>query len=224
MDDAWPAGEPVPGAVAPELAGEHPGLALLQLTLDAPATARSDAALRGRLAELSRRWAGARAVALRAQPVPQALRVFFRQIGLDPDTTRTPVEQAVLERLLEGGFRSAGPVPDALTLATVETGVPVWALDDAGLDGALGLRGARDGERLGDGPQAGDLPAGRLVVADDAAPVAVLFGPTAPEHRAGPQTRRLRVFAVRVPGVPVVHAEEALWLCAEVLHAAAHRR
>ena len=48
-----------------------------------------------------------------------------------PTTSRTPVEAAVVDRLLHGGFRSRGLLDDALLLAVVETGVPVWALDDA---------------------------------------------------------------------------------------------
>ena len=55
--------------------------------------------------------------------------------------------------------RSRGPLDDALLVALVETGVPVWALDAARLDGPLGLRGARAGERLGEGEYAADAGA-----------------------------------------------------------------
>ena len=32
--------------------------------------------------------------------------MFFRQVGIDPDERRTPVEQIVLDRLQHGGFKS----------------------------------------------------------------------------------------------------------------------
>ena len=87
--------------------------------------------MRERLRHLANRFRGAEAVLMRTRPIPHAYRVFFRHIGLDPDAQRTPVEQRALERLMHGGFRSAGIVEDALTIAIMETGVPVWALDAA---------------------------------------------------------------------------------------------
>jgi DNA/RNA-binding domain of Phe-tRNA-synthetase-like protein len=173
--------------------------------------------LRERLALLADRFHGARALTLRGEPVPHAYRVFFRHVGLDPDAQRTPVEAAALDRLVRGGFASRGPLEDALLVAVVETGVPVWALDDARLDGPLGLRGAAPGERLGEGDYAADLVPGRVVVADAGAPVAVLFGDVAPSRRPTRDSARLRLFAVAVPGVPALHVEEALFGCAEAL-------
>jgi DNA/RNA-binding domain of Phe-tRNA-synthetase-like protein len=173
--------------------------------------------LRERLTLLADRFHGARALTLRREPVPHAYRVFFRQVGLDPDAQRTPVEAAALERLVRGGFASRGPLEDALLVAVVETGVPVWALDDARLEGPLGLRGAAPGERLGEGEYAADLVPGRVVVADACAPVAVLFGDIAPNRRPDRDSARLRLFAIAVPGVPALHVEEALFGCAEAL-------
>ena len=68
-------------------------------------------------------------MAIRREPVPAAYRVFFRHIGLDPDVVRTPIEAAVLERMLRGGFLTGGLLEDVLLIALVDTGVPVWALD-----------------------------------------------------------------------------------------------
>ena len=56
-----------------------------------------------------------------------------------------------------------------------------------------------------------ELPAGRLVVADAAAALAVLFGEPAPGAPRGRAPRRLTLFAVQVAGVPTLFAEEALW-------------
>jgi hypothetical protein len=118
---------------------------------------------------------------------------------------------------VQGGFASRGALEDALLVALVETGVPVWALDDARLDGPLGLRGAAPGERLGEGEYAADLVPGRVVVADATAAVAVLFGDVAPGRLPTRTSARLRLFAIAVPGVPALHVEEALFGCVEAL-------
>jgi DNA/RNA-binding domain of Phe-tRNA-synthetase-like protein len=211
--------EPEAGWVERELALEFPALSLVALAVAVPegGWGRPDPGVAQRLRMLSDRFTGRRAVALRREPVPAAFRAFFRQVGLDPDERPTPVEAAVLDRLLLGGFRSRGRLDDALLLAVVETGVPVWAIDDARVDGPLGLRTARRGERLGEGSLASDVPPGRLVIADAARPLAVLFGEAAPSARPAAGCRRLRLVAVRVPGVPAIHAEEALWTAAEAL-------
>jgi DNA/RNA-binding domain of Phe-tRNA-synthetase-like protein len=210
------AGETVTGWVARELADELPGLWLA--AVEAPvAGARSPRGLRERLRTMSDRFTGARAVLLRGEPVPAAYRAFFRQVGLDPDVDRPPGEAAILERLLRGGFVSAGRLADALLVAVVETGVPVFALDAERVDGPLGLRTAFGGERVGQGELASEAPAGRIVVADAARAVAVLFAAPPPSHTAGSRTRRARLFAVGVAGVPAIHVEEALWTAADAL-------
>lgn len=205
------------GWVSPQLADELPDLRLHVLELEA-APGRSPPEVRSRLEHLSNRFRGAHAVALRREPVPLAYRIFYRHVGLDPDARRTPIEAAALERLLHGAFRSQNVLDDAITLALLDTGVPIWALDADRLDGGLGLRIAEPGERLGrvERPERGAL-AGRIVVADARGPVAALFGDLAPGHGVGPGTRRMALFAVRVAGVPRIHAEEALWSCAETL-------
>jgi DNA/RNA-binding domain of Phe-tRNA-synthetase-like protein len=204
------------GVVDDALAAEFPDLRLAWVTV-AAGPRRTPPELRERLGMLADRFHGARALSIRREPVPAAYRVFFRHIGLDPDVQRTPIEAAAVERLLRGGFVSGSAVDDALVLALVETGVPVWALDAARVDGTLALRAARAGERLGAGEYADDLAPGRIVVADDAGPVAVLFGAVAPDRLPGRDTDRLLLFAVGVPGVPALYFEEALHCCAEAI-------
>ena len=151
--------------------------------------ARSPAGVEDRLRELSNRFRGARAVAVRREPVPAAYRVFFRHIGLDPDVVRTPIEAVALERMLRGGFLSGGLLEDS-------------PADRAGGHGRAGVGARRRGrrrsarhphERRGRAPgtvparRRAPLPAGRLVVADASAALAVLFG----ELAAG-RTRRRR--------------------------------
>lgn len=209
--------EPALGWIDPQLAEEFPKLRLWQLRVQAT-DHRSPPAIRERLRMLSDRFHGAHAIAMRRDPVPHAYRVFFRHIGIDPDgEERTPVEAAALARLRHGGFQSAGLVADALLLAVVETGVPVWALDDDRVRGDLGIRPAGPEEQLGAGELAGDVRPGRLVVADDAGPVAELFGALSAEHAVRPETAAMRLFSVQAPGVPGIHVEEALWTCTEAL-------
>jgi DNA/RNA-binding domain of Phe-tRNA-synthetase-like protein len=206
------------GWLAPELAAEFPELRLLVLTL-AARSGRSPESLQERLRELSDRFRGPQAVALRQRPVPWAYRVFFRHIGLDPDEHRTPVEALALEWLKAGGFKSRSLLDDALTIAVMETGVPVWALDAERVGGELGLRPAERGERFGSGEYASDIPTGRLLVADDAGPVGILFGALAPGRGVGPETTRMTLISLQVAGVPDVHVEEALWIVADILTA-----
>jgi DNA/RNA-binding domain of Phe-tRNA-synthetase-like protein len=203
------------GFVEPGLRDEFPGLRLSWLTVDAgPRT--SPRPVKERLRALSNRYHGAGVVAMRTQPVPHAYRAFFRQIGLDPDITRIPSEEAALARLLQGGFRSCGLLDDALLIALVETGVPVWALDAELVDpGGLGIRPTVAGDPFGSGGHS--LPAGRIVVADGQSVHALLFGPIAPGHAAHARTRRIALFAVGVEGVPAIHVEEAMWVCVEVI-------
>jgi DNA/RNA-binding domain of Phe-tRNA-synthetase-like protein len=180
-------------------------------------TAGSPADIEGRLREMSNRFRGARGVSIRREPVPSAYRVFFRHIGLDPDTERTPIEAAVLERMLRGGFLRGGLLEDVLLIALLDTGVPVWALDAGSVQGELGIRPSREGETLGRAPGAMVLPGGRLVVADDSAALAILFGELGAGHRPTARTRRLLLFSVQVAGVPTIYVEEALWTCRTAL-------
>jgi DNA/RNA-binding domain of Phe-tRNA-synthetase-like protein len=213
--------EPIRGWCDREVQRELPGLGLMSATIDVelgrPLTGASSPAILERLRELSNRWRGARAVNVRQEAIPAAYRVFFRHIGLDPDATRTPIEAAVLERMLDGGFLSKGLIADILTIALIDTAVPVWALDADTVNGPLGIRLSRAEERLGRGPEGPSQDAGRLVVADADSALAILFGEPAPGHEPTAATRRLSLFAVQVAGVPELHVEESLWACRSAL-------
>jgi DNA/RNA-binding domain of Phe-tRNA-synthetase-like protein len=194
---------PAPGFVAPEVAAEFPGLRLDWMTAAVRAT-RSPPALVAQLAGLAGRYRGASVVAMRTKPIPHAYRAFYRQIGLDPDVDRIPSEQAAVERLLYGGFRSVGLIEDACLMALLETGVPVWAMDADAVDEQwLGIRAL------------GAEESGRLAVVDGSTVHALLFAD--PAHSVGARTRRVALFSIAVDGVPAIHIEEALWVCAELL-------
>lgn len=204
------------GWIDTEVAAEFPDLELVQLRV-AGGSGPSLPEVRERLRYLSRRMSGAEAVAFRTRPVPQAYRVLFRHLGLDPDETRPPGEAVVVQRLIKGEYPHDNRLDDAITIAVAETGVPVWALDEERLDGPLGLRPAHAGETLGTAQYADELPAGRLVVADAAGVVGILFGRLATSHLVTGETTAMRLFSIRAPGVPEIHVEEALWTCVECL-------
>ncbi len=232
-----PVHEPTRGWCEREVEEELPGLSLVHLRAAVVHTGRgSPPAVKARLRELSNRWAGPHAVNLRQRAVPAAYRVFFRHIGLDPDVARTPIEEAMFARMMQGGFHSNHLLADALLIALVDTGVPVWALDAATVEGPLGIRASREGERLGatpagssdpgGSPDAPVLPAGQLVVADARSAVAVLFGRIASGNlpgaggltsRGGVKTREVELFTLQVTGVSSLHVEEALWMCVAML-------
>jgi DNA/RNA-binding domain of Phe-tRNA-synthetase-like protein len=204
-----------PGFVDDNLQAEFPGLRLSWVSVEGRLRP-SPRSVRQRLHAMSNRYHGAGVVAMRTQPIPHAYRAFFRQIGLDPDVIRIPSEEIAVTRLLDGGLRIQGLPDDALRIAVIETGVPVWALDADRVDvGGLGIRLSAAGEPFGaDGHP---LAPGRLVVADARSVHALLFGPIARGQEVSRQTSRLVLFAVGVDGVPDIHLEEALWVCADVL-------
>lgn len=207
---------PRQGWIAPAIAAEFPGLGLAWVEADCR-PGKSPEPVRQRLRELSNRFYGAHAIHLRERPVPWAYRVFFRQIGLDPDRTRTPVEQLAFERIAEGAFKSAGLPRDALTIAIVETGVALRAFDADRLEGELCIRDSAPGESLPGRP--GELAQGTLTIADESGPVALLFGPSAEDHRVGADTRRVAIAATQVNGVAQLAVEEALWMATTTLEA-----
>jgi DNA/RNA-binding domain of Phe-tRNA-synthetase-like protein len=205
------------GFIDPDVLDELPGLRLDWLTVEAQDGASPPELVR-RLNDLSNRYRGAVVVAMRTKPIPSAYRTFFRQIGLDPDTTRIPSEEAAVHRLFHGAFRSQGRLADALLAALVETGVPVWAVDaDRVTAAGPGIRTARHAELLGEGESVHHLTEGTLVVADDAIVHSVLFGERAPQSAVTRATTRILLYAVSVAGVPAIHVEEAFWLALEGL-------
>ena len=207
---------PQRGWVAPHIASEFPGLGIAWVEVDFE-PGRSPDGVRRRLRDLSDRTYGAQAIRLRERPIPWAYRVFYRQIGLDPDRTRTAVEQLTLERLEDGGFRSHGLPADALNIAIVETGVALRAFDADRIEGRLCIRDSAPGESL---PGTGlEMAKGTLTVADETRPLGLLFGATAEGFAVDRGSRRIAVAAIQVKGVPQIAVEEALWMAASTLEA-----
>lgn len=206
------------GWVAGELAAEFPQLRLVHARVPVQ-PGKSPRSVKERLRFLSDRFTGSKAVAMRQQPIPQAYRVFFRHVGLDPDLERTPIEDIALERMRAGHFKSRNIVDDALLIATLETSVPVYAFDAVRLEGEPGLRLSHPGESLG-GAAGRPLPRGQVVIADEARSLAVLFGDVADGHGVHPSSEEMVLAGVQVQGVPDVSVEEALWMAADILQTA----
>ncbi len=212
--------EPVlePGWISDELAAEFPKLGVRFVRVK-PAGQRTPAGVKARLKEMSNRFTGGKAVNLRQEPIPWAYRVFFRQVGIDPDEQRTPVEGAALERMRAGAFVSSGLLADALLVATVETGVALLAFEAAAIEEPVGLRLSEPDEYLG-GPGGRPLSVRQIVIADAERSLAVLFGDAAEGVLAAPRSEEVLLVAIQVKGVPEIALEEALWTAAEVLGSA----
>jgi len=211
-------GEVERGWVAPRIAEEFPGLAISWVVAEG-GKRRSPAAVRLRLRDLSDRFYGSHAIHMRERPIPWAYRVFFRHIGLDPDETRTPVEQLALDRLHDGAFVSNGLPDDAVTLAIAETGVAMRAFDVERIEGNLCIRDTAPGESLPN--RQSDLPHGTLAIADERGPIEPLFGgPLSEQHGVDSTTRHVLFAAIQVKDVPDVAVNEALWLASSALESA----
>jgi DNA/RNA-binding domain of Phe-tRNA-synthetase-like protein len=215
LGEDWEAA-PEAGWIAPELAEEFPGLQLLS-TVVAAGRGRSPDALKEQLRELSNRFGGAQAIMMRQRPIPYAYRVFFRHIGLDPDQTRTPIEQLGLDRMHDGSFKSRDRLDDALTIGMAEVGVALTAFDADGIEGRLGLRLSEPKERF-EG-RTSPLPTGTIVIADEKRPLAILFGKQAEGRGVTRKTTRTALTAIGVKGVPDVALEEGLWVAASAIRA-----
>ena len=205
------------GWISPDLHEEFPELRLRWIEWEG-GSGRSPEEVKERLKGLSNRYTGGKAVHLRQEPIPWAYRVFFRQVGIDPDDHRTPAEQAALDRMKHGAFRSRNLLDDALVIATVETGVPVIAFDADRVEPPLGLRLSEEAESLGGTGR--PLSVRQIVVADAQTSVAVLFGDMAETKGVHPDTKRMLICTVQVKGVPEISVEEALWTATEVLQVA----
>jgi DNA/RNA-binding domain of Phe-tRNA-synthetase-like protein len=204
------------GWVGTELADEFPELNLWIIRVKAR-SGRSPEQVRHRLRQLASRVTGGHVVHMRQDPVPWAYRVFWRQIGMDPDVDRTPVEALAVERLRAGGLPTQNLLDDAITIATLETGVPVMAFDAVLVGSALGLRLTKGGELLGGSGR--PLSERQIAVADEDRVLAMLDGEVADERGVTRGTTEMVLASLQVKGVPLISIEETLWMVADTLAA-----
>jgi DNA/RNA-binding domain of Phe-tRNA-synthetase-like protein len=195
------------------LAQDFPVLAVLYASRAIGGGAYRRAA-KERLALLDNRIGGELVATMRQQAVPGAYRAFARQIGLDPDGDATPLERTLMDRIRAGRFVPASATRDPCTVAMLETGVPVWAVDEAYVEGPLriGPLTQEDVASL-DGTPARPHD---LAVWDDKAPLSLLLGDVAGGAQPTRRTQAVRLFALRVEGVPDASVREALWTAGEL--------
>lgn len=185
--------------VADAVRADFPRLQLWVSWVAVPPGRKSSPGLRDRLADVDDRVRGLPTGNLRLDPVAASYRAFARQIGLDPDTERNPLERLAMERLRAGRLASAGPLADAMTVAMLETGVPLWAVASERATGWLSV----------------DVDdAGRLVIAASGRPLVPLMEDPGeelapPVHRRSPSTAV--VYALQVGKVPTSTVHETFW-------------
>ncbi|WP_169738322.1 hypothetical protein [Patulibacter minatonensis] len=210
-----PAGPPVGhGWVAPDVAEEHPGLELLTWTVATDWPRRTPPAVRDLLARASTRVDGPAVLRAHEDDAPAAHRRFHHRIGRRGDDLRSPIELAYHARIAHGGFAIRGTPHDVLLAVLLETGVPIWALDASTSSGDLGIRRSLLGElrRPEDDPRTPE-PGPEPAVVDAGGLVARLGREPGEPRRATRRTRRTTFFCARVPGLPDLRVDEAVWLC-----------
>jgi hypothetical protein len=196
-----------------DLAQDFPMLAVLYVTREVGGRVYRRAS-RERLGLLSDRIGGDLVAAMRQEVVPGAFRAFARQIGLDPDADQLPLERILMDRIRAGRFVPDSALEDPCTVALLETGVPVWTLDDEQISGPLRI-GTVTGSPAGGGDEDAGRP-GDLAVWDAERPVATLFGDRVAAVVPQRTTQRVRLFAIRVEGVSDAAVREALWTASEL--------
>ena len=100
--------------------------------------------------------------------------------------------------MLRGGFLSGGLLEDVTLIAMLDTGVAVWALDAAFLEGDLGIRASSEGEPLGRCGGATRCPPEGWSSLTRSRALALLFSDVAPGN--APRARSERAEPVRGPG------------------------
>lgn len=123
--------------VAEEISAEFPGIGLL--TCGVNASKASSPGVVQELDALSQRLNGPKAVHASAEPVAAAYRALRVGLGMDPDAGGASLEAIIKRRLIEGGYRSQGQPSDAITITTVETGVPIQAFASHSARWSLGI-------------------------------------------------------------------------------------
>lgn len=183
------------------MACEFPDIRIISLATGVP-VAESSSGLLEELALAANRVHGSDAVRAATRPVPAAYRAAMRQFGMDPNEgPLTALDAVMRRRLVEGGFRKQGTVADAMTIVSLELGVPLVAFAEDRVEGVPGISRV---QRTADG-----WAEGELVIADAERPIARLFRDPPPEESATGSGRALLV-AVGVVGVPPEVCEAAL--------------
>ena len=214
------------GWVDAELAEEFPDLASVDARAWTRGSGRSAAtSCASACACMASRITGGHVIHMRQDPVPWAYRVFWRQVGIDPDTDRTPVEQIALDRLQARA--ACEPEPAGRRDHDRHAG-DRRARDRvrrrAGGRGELGLRAHRRRRAAGRiGPPAVEPPdRDRRRATTRWRSLVRRGGRGARRHADRPRAWCSR--SIQVKGVPLISVEEALWTVVEIAHGARAER
>jgi len=185
------------GAVSPEVESEFPGIGV-RFCFVAGGPSKTPAGLSQELDLAADRITGAQAVRVAAEPVAALYRALRAQLGMDPSVGEGTAEDVIRRRLLEGGFRPSGIPADAITLATLETGIPLWA---------FGVSKALSGPRIS---LWSDPSTGVVELRSDDLRMATLFGEPHPEFEVTRKSEQMCLVALVAPGVVPEIVELAL--------------
>lgn len=194
-----------------DVALHYPYLHLYVVEVPNEPSTRARHDLAERLGRLAERIGGPQVLRQHEQEVPHAFRKLYQQTGLDPGVHLTPIDAVLQERIAYGMFRSMGLVDDALKVALLETGVPVWAADSSALSGELVLQ-MPDVD-----PDAG-RPSAVPFVADDRGTIAPVGNAPDQPHAVGRKTKDLTLFALQCDGISTMHVQESLWLAQSLIY------
>lgn len=194
-----------------DVALHYPHLHLYVVEVPNEPSTRARHDLKERLGRLAERIGGPQVLRQHEQEVPHAFRKLYLQMGLDPGVQPTPIDAVLQERIAYGMFRSMGLVDDALKVALLETGVPVWAADSAKLAGDLALQ-------MPDVDPEGGRPSAVPFIADGRGTIAPVGGAPKEPHAVGRKTKDLTLFALQCDGISTMHVQEALWLAQSLVH------
>lgn len=151
-------------------------------------------------------------------PVPvrveSDLCLVYTLTRLDGGARGSPLEAAALDRLAGAGLNPVHPVVDASNLALLELGQPTHAFDADRVEGAVVVRESRPGERAWPLFAAGpvELPAGTLIIADEARILAIAGVIGCEESKTTASTRRVLLESATFDPVAVRKAARALGL------------
>ena len=189
------------GWVEPALRAEFSGLALVLAEVDG-AVAAQPAGREGAPASTSRtsptgrgRWPSAASRSRRPTASSSA------RSASTPRTSGRRPRPRCSSGCGPGRFKSRNTLDDGLTVAIVETGVPVRAFDADRIQGDLGLRVSQPRENASAGTGS-SCREGTIVIADERHAIGAGVRRHRPGRGVSPETRRMLLCAVQVPGRP----------------------
>lgn len=194
-----------------DVALHYPYLNLFVTEVPNQPSTRARHDLAERLGRLAERIGAQQVLRQHEQEVPHAFRKLYLQMGIDPGVHLTPIDAVLQERIAYGQFRSMGLVDDALKVALLETGVPIWATDSAKVSGELALQMPAVESESG---SASMVP----LVTDDRGTIGPIGSAPEARYAVDRKSKDLTLFAVQCDGISTMHVDESLWLARSLLH------